>query len=97
MEHIVQFGISIDDERITSRIEEKAYKEIANKLYEDVRTSIFSRYNNDPSYYAQEKFDEFFDENRDAIIDMAAEYLADKLMRTKRGKAILEKYESVED
>ncbi|MDE6020306.1 MAG: hypothetical protein K2H01_04800 [Ruminococcus sp.] len=97
MEHIVQFAISIDDKTICQRIELNAEKEITQKLFEEVRRVLFERYQDNPTYYFESKMDEFFKDSRDEIIDTAGKYLAEKLSRTKRGKEILDKYESSEE
>ena len=43
MEHIVQFGIGIDDESIRKRIEETAEKQIIETLTKDVKSTIFEK------------------------------------------------------
>lgn len=43
-----------------------------------------------------DRIDSFLDTNKDRIIEEGAKALADRLARTKKGKAILEKYEEVE-
>lgn len=40
-----------------------------------------------------DRIDSFLDTNKDRIIEEAAKALANRLARTKKGKAILEKYE----
>ncbi|MBO5104094.1 MAG: hypothetical protein J6B74_03410 [Ruminococcus sp.] len=97
MEHIVQFGISIDDKAIADRIEANAQREITNRLYKDVEEAIFGNYRHSPSEFFSKKMDEFLDENCDRILEIAGKRLADKLVLTKRGKAILNKYENPED
>lgn len=97
MEHIVQFAISIDDKTITERITQNAEKVIINQLANDVKKVIFrtdwGKTTNQPSNFTEQKFDEFLDNNRDKILEIAGKYLAEKLVRTKRGKEILDKYE----
>lgn len=72
MEHIVQFGISIDDKRIASSIESNAEREITDKLYKEVEEVIFGRYRC-LSDFVRDKMDDFFAENCDKIIDIAGE------------------------
>lgn len=95
MEHIVQFGISIDDEIIANRIEENAEKEITDRLYKRADEVLFdSRFGQTcPTDFAVEKFDLFLENNRDKIIDSAGKYLAERLSRTKKGKEILNKFD----
>ena len=94
MEHIVQFGISIDDKTIADRIEANAQKEITGRLYKEVEEVIFGSRYHSPSDFFSQKMDEFLDKNCDRIIETTSKCLAEKLVRTKRGKSILEKYEN---
>lgn len=97
MEHIVQFGISIDDDRIAKTIEEKAEKDILQHLRRRIDNTLFeSRYyggRGDPneglSDWAKTRFDGWLDDNKDAIIDCAGKYLAEKLSRTKAARELL--------
>lgn len=99
MEHIVQFGIGIDDEVIKKRVEEKAEKEIIQSIKEDISNTMFERYY---SYstpknhivgvkgFAENLFKEFIEENKDLIIDTAVKQLIDSLSRKKIVKDKLE-------
>ena len=89
MEHIVQFGISIDDKTIQKRLEENAYEDIINRLIENTenglkKTGPFYNANQiDWTYYVNEAMDRFIDANREQIIERAAELLKDSYVRTK--------------
>ena len=98
MEHIVQFAISIDDDTIVKRVTENAEKNITNDLKQQVANRMFERSyyqkNADPerdplSNFSKNIIDNFFNENKEIIIEKAAELLADKLSRTKKAKEIL--------
>lgn len=94
MEHIVQFGIGIDDDAIVKKVSENAEQQIINALQLKVEKSIFTY----GEYYcdrdkitgvqpwAQAQFEAFLDEHKDEIIEMAAKQLADKLSRSKAVK-----------
>lgn len=103
MEHIFQIAISMDDDRIKAQVADKAEKEIIANLTREVGQVIFERerysyyginqkgYNpNNLSSWSEHRFEDFLKENKDAIIKAAANMLADRLARTKAGKAILE-------
>ena len=96
MEHIVQFGIGIDDDAIRKRIEEGAEKQILKNIEDDVQSTLFERdyygknYKKVPTDYLNRKIDEFLEKHKDKILEMASTKLADKLARSKRGKEILE-------
>lgn len=97
MEHIVQFGIGIDDEAIKKSVSEHAEKVITEQLLNEVEKIIFeqdawggqvNKYR--ASGFTERRFDKFLEDNRDTILELTSKYLADRLARTKRGKEILE-------
>ena len=103
MEHIVQFAIGIDDNAIVENVSKNAEKEIIKDLKQQVTNRLFyskSYYRRDAdpksdplSEFAQEIILEFFKENKDIIIENASKIIADKLVRSKAYKAILENLE----
>ncbi len=89
MEHIVQFGISIDDKTIQKKLEENAYKDIVNRIAEDAENGL-KRINQfykedriDWDYYVNEAIDRLIDANRDQIIERTVELLKNSYVRTK--------------
>lgn len=108
MQHIFNIAIDMDDERIKQAVADKAEKEIMANITREVGRVIFQRssyrYNSygqkDNGYnenyfsdWAKGAFNDFLKENKEAIIKGAAKELADRLARTKAGKAILENLE----
>lgn len=108
MEHIFNIAINMDDERIKQAVADKAEKEIMANITREVGRVIFQRssyyYNsnmqkskgydeNHLGNWAQGILEDFLKKNKDAIIKAAAKELADRLARTKAGKAILENLE----
>lgn len=99
MEHVVQFGINVDDERIKQAVLDSAEKKIMADIERDVCDKLFasSLYyggHSDPkrdglSSFSERIVDEFLERNKESIIDTAAKYLADKLARTKAAKEII--------
>jgi len=99
MEHIVQFAVSIDDDAIEKKVEARATDDIIKHLQQKVANKIFQAYyykqNADPdrdplSDYTKDLIEGFLNENRDAIIEKTTNKLADKLMKTKKVKDILD-------
>lgn len=104
MDHIFNIAIHMDDEHIKQQVAVKAEKEIMANLTREVGRVIFERTNYYNSYgnkdkgynenhlsgWAKMQFDNFLKEHKDEIIAGAAKELADRLARTKAGKAILE-------
>lgn len=105
MEHIIQFGIGIDDDRIIKEVEKNAEKTIIEDLKQKISDQLFRREwpskHGDPRYgfsdWAEGQIDSFLTANKDAIIDMAGKYLAEKLARTKAARELLkeDKHENV--
>ena len=102
MEHIFNIAINMDDETIKRQVAEKAEKEIMANLQREVGRVIFERdsysyrYNNSKGYnenhlsdWAKMQFDNFLKNHKDEIIAGATKELADRLARSKAGKAIL--------
>ena len=103
MEHIFNIAINMDDETIKQQIANKAEKEIMANIQREVGRVIFERtsyydygknnkgYNeNCLSSWACNMFEQFLKDHKEEIINSAAKELADRLVRTKAGKAILE-------
>lgn len=98
MEHFVQFAISIDERTIVERVTANAEKQITQSIEQSVRNKLFdSGYyksnadNRSPlSDYSKRIVEEFLDKNREEILEKAAAVLADRLLRSKAGKALLE-------
>lgn len=104
MEHIVQFGIGIDDDAIREIVMKKAEKSIVEDLKKDIRSEVVHQiFEYDSDWYGKERniglqdwvkdlVVKTLDDNKDQIIEMASEKLSDKMSRTKAIKeAIVEK------
>lgn len=91
MEHIVQFGITIDDEYIKKNIEKSAENVVAKEMAEQVRKALVMRWcgNDEPTIYFDKKITEVINEHKDEIINLAADRLAERLRRTKAVKDIV--------
>lgn len=97
MEHIVQFGISIDDAAIYKTVKERAADDIINRVYQNVMEKLFQKRtpwanatSSDPlTNYAKDILEGFLEQNRDLIVSEAGKYLAERLSRTKAAKEIL--------
>lgn len=96
MEHIVQFAISMDDDRIKKSIEANAETVIMADLRKSVVKTFFDaefdNYRNEPRYIRglstlmDGYVTKFIEQNKDKIIEKAAEKLAEKMSRTKAVK-----------
>lgn len=95
MEHIVNFGFSFEDDKITKAICDKAEEQVIEKIKDDVENIIYKK------TYWDKKDDmplrniiknivaDMLEENKQVIIEMAAEKLADSLKRTKAVKELV--------
>ena len=93
MEHVVQFGINIDDEAIKKAIERNVMMQVAGQIKGDVMKSITGKkectnyeYTTRLNQIVQETTSEFLETNRDEIIEATACKLTERLMKTKAVK-----------
>lgn len=98
MEHIIQFGICIDDEKIVKTAEAKVEKIINDVVRNDVIEAITGNKNFNKYEYSKtltmlinNTMERFCIENKEEIINLAADKLAEKLSRTKMVKEATEK------
>lgn len=100
MEHIVQFGINIDDEVIKRTVMESGVKTIEAQIKQEIINKVFTTYqyrNANPareplSTWTQNIVADTLAENRDAIINQAAAILAEKMAKsTKVREAVIAK------
>lgn len=96
IEHIVQFGISIDDEQIKKTIERNAMQQVVATFRNDIIKEMIGKNNYTKSDYStkmwnaiNEEIKTFLDENSEEIIEIASEKLADKLSKTKKVKDMI--------
>lgn len=111
MEHIVQFGINIDDNAIKNAVIANAEKKIiddlekaiANEFFERPYRSSFDRNSNFSDTFglkrwAKDVFKEFLEDNKEVIINKAIKELVSNMSRTKVVKEKLNKVlESIND
>lgn len=92
MEHIIQFGITIDDDAIKKNIEANALAAVVDAFVGEMKRNLPKAYygnNVDWKAVACNCVQDFIERNRDEIMDIAADRLVEKVMRT---KAWREKY-----
>ena len=87
MDHLVQFTISIDDAHIAQMVEKEAAKAMKDEVLKVCKSYIGCERNywgdSEPGPMLKKALDEFMKDNREEIIDKAADKLAEKLSRTK--------------
>ena len=90
MDHLVQFTISIDDAHIAQMVESKAAKAMESEVLKVCKSQIGCEANywggSEPGPMLKRAVDQFIKDNREEIIDRAADKLADRLSRTKAVK-----------
>lgn len=96
MEHIVQFAIGIDDEKIKERVVECAYNDVVKQLMAEAKkdlklTNSYYRPGETWSSIVDRALQKYFDENKDLIIELAATKLADSYRRSKAYKEAMVK------
>lgn len=87
MDHLVQFTISVDDAHIAQMVEKEAAKAMQDEVLKVCKSHIGCERdywgNSEPGPMLKKALDDFMKDNREEIIDKAADKLADKLSRTK--------------
>lgn len=90
MEHIVQFGINIDDEAIKKVIADNVMKQVAGEIKHDCMKELVGSgnvsnydYKHKIKEITNENIQNFFEENKETIIEIASDKLTEKLVKTK--------------
>ena len=93
IEHIVQFGITIDDEQIKKTIEKNAMQQVVATFRNDIIKEMIGKNNYTKSDYStmmwnaiNEQIKMFLDENKEEIINITSEKLVERLAKTKKVK-----------
>lgn len=89
MEHIIQFGIGIDDERIKNSIEDAAVKEVAKDLKNAILTPGYYGRSGDLGEKTQEIVKEVIEGYKDEIVERAAQIVAETIKRSKKYKEVV--------
>lgn len=99
MEHIIQFGITIDDEVIKQNIERSARDKLVEDLKKEVMKELFtgSGWNRELSYKAKEILKSVMDECKEQILADATDQLVETIKRSKKYKEALAKIVEVVD
>lgn len=89
MEHILQFGISIDDDAIKQRILDGGVNQIQKRLEVEVMKSLFEtdyygKVIGTPKDYLNEKINAAIEAHMDEIVDASAKIIADRFLRRKQ-------------
>jgi len=93
MEHIIHFGITIDDDAIAKQIQKNAEKTITENIQKNVEQCIFSTNyygENKLNYVAEQLIMDWLDSHKDEIIQIASKVLAEKMIKTKAVKTAIE-------
>lgn len=96
MEHILQFGVSIDDEAIKKSVIDNVTRNVSEKLEEDIDKILqgnpYSYWNRKDAIEERIRniTGEFCEEHKEEIIDKCAVLLCEKLIRTKKVKEMLD-------
>jgi len=92
MEHIVQFGVTIDDDAIQKHVMQKASEQVVK----DVRENLFYFRYGSPEGFKPEiagMVKSVLEESKDEIIRLAAHEVAETMKRSKKYKEIMKAIE----
>lgn len=84
MEHIIQFGITVDDEEIKRMISQKASEQVVKEVRKELKIDTYNS-----SYVTRicnEEITNIMLEHKDEIIERTAQLLVERLYRTKQVK-----------
>lgn len=109
MEHIVQFGINIDDTAIAEAVKRDAYKEVVKQLTDEARKALPRKY--EYGGYGKGEVDwrgiigeevakrvgAIIDEKADEIVDMAVKRVYDSIIRRKPFREACKKMDIIFD
>ena len=102
MQHIFNIAIEVEDERIVQSIEKSVEEKVCKEISQKVEDCICNK-----SYYGRvtdykpletmigSRIDAILADNKDLVLEKAADKLAEKLARSKDGKAILDQFKEV--
>lgn len=92
MQHIINVAFDFNDEAVAKKIEENAERVVLGEIREQIEKYLF----NNSKYYHLDKnrievisqgiLEKLMEENKDRIIDLAVEKLAERLSRTKAAR-----------
>ena len=92
MEHIVQFGVTIDDEKIRQHVEANAMQAVVDQFVAEMKENLPRRYTNvNWSIVANDAVASYIEKNKDMILEMLTDKLIEKVSRTKAYKMAVEK------
>jgi len=87
MDHLVQFTISVDDAHIAQMVEKEAAKAMKDEVLKVCKSHIGVERNywgdGQPGPALKKAIDDFMNDNREEIINKAADKLAERLSKTK--------------
>lgn len=93
MEHIVQFGINLDDAAIKEAVVKKASSELYKQLESDSLDVLFRKNYRGEVCGTTERFDDYIfkwmDDNLDMILDAIVEKITDRIMHSNKIKAAI--------
>ena len=89
MEHIIQFGIGIDDERIKNSIEDAAVKEVVRDLKGAILNRGYYGAKDDLGEKTKEIVKEVVEGYKDEIVERAAQIVAESIKRSKKYKEVV--------
>lgn len=88
MEHILQFGINIDDDAIRKVVENRVSNEVKSELKQSIKDKLFTKWGNCTPLF-RELMGELLVEYKEEIISKAAEDVANSMKRSKKYKEAL--------
>ena len=98
MEHVIQFGVTIDDKKIEDTIIEQASNEIKSRIIEEVYKFTKPNWNDDSEFVkmCKKEIKSYMDKNMDKIIDKLIKEMAKNALNRKAVKSTISNIEKEE-
>lgn len=93
MEHILQFGVTIDEQAIVDHVKERASREIIKKVEKEIDKYTHGWQDTKLDNLFREEIKKVLNANKDEIIDKSVTRLASNMAKTKAVKDMIKKME----
>ena len=92
MEHIIQFGVTIDDDKIRSHIEANAMQAVVDQFLNEMKSKLPHHYYGvNWNQVANDAVADFIEKNKDVVLQKLTDALIARVGRTKAYKEAVER------
>lgn len=88
-EHLIQVAFSIDEDRIVQSMESQLRKKMSDNVEEQVKKALFGDRWSNYNGVCETVMKEWLNDNKEDVVNRAAEVLVERLYRTKAVKEMI--------